>query len=240
MKGTIQFVMNLVLLFAVQSYAAESLVIDIEVQESKVTSESVPFKVVVTNGGDRTISVLKPLIGRNLVVCICDKMGNQLARSAIPGDYVFDYGNATNKEYVSLAPRSCLKTETCELFSVVYPTFRITPGQAVRMDITYSLNGQEYKADAQIQIPPHDFEIKSEYISKERACAIAIQELKKRGYRMETGNYLEPKVQCINGIYRIIYMRKGAAESTHRGGGGVNIRIDAVTGNVLQLSMGRR
>lgn len=64
MKGTIQFVMNLVLLFAVQSYAAESLVIDIEVQKSKVTSESVPFKVVVTNGGDRTISVLKPQIGR--------------------------------------------------------------------------------------------------------------------------------------------------------------------------------
>lgn len=240
MKGIIQIAVNLSLLLAARPCAAESLSIHVDVQKTKATSESIPFKVIFTNDSDMTVSVLKPIVGRNMVVCVCDERGDQLARSAIPSDFASDYGNVTNLGHVSLAPRSCLETETYELFSVVYPGFRITPGQVVRMDISYLLEGKEYKADAQIRIPPHDFEIRPEYISKERARALAALELKKRGCRMDAVNDVEPKVQCINGTYRVVYARKDSEMSTIRGGGEVCVRIDAITGNVLQLSMGRR
>ena len=239
-QGVIWFVANISLLFAVQSYAADGLSIAIELAEAKITSETVPFKLVLTNGSDKTISVLKPIVGSNMVVCVYDQMGVRLARSAIPSDYNSVQEMSDNKKYVSMDPRTCLESDAYELFSVVYPVFRISRGQTVLVNVVYLLNGKEYKANAQIHIPQHDFELKHEFISKERASELAFQELKTRGYRMETIDGIEPEVRCINGIYRISYLPNGAKQATMRGGGGLNIKIDAATGKVLQVSMGRR
>lgn len=136
--------------------ADKNLLISIEPSTTQFTSENVPFKMVFTNAGDKAISVLKPVMGRDMVIRVYGKTGEELARSGIPGEYSGGYGKNDNKEYVSLKPRVAWETEDYELFSATHPAFRVAPDQTVRVSVTYLLNGREYKAETAIDIPAHD------------------------------------------------------------------------------------
>ena len=240
MKVVMTAIGCLIVGFGSLCHGAEKMNVFVNTVVTNVTSESVPFKVVFTNCSDMSISVLKPVVGRDMVVRVYDKAGEQLARSGVS---LSGYGKEVKKEYVSLKPRATWASEMYELFNVVSPSFRMTPDQTVRVEVVYSMDGREYMAAEYIRIPPHDMGIKPEYISKEKALELAVQELKKSGDAVATRKDLELEVQCINGIYRVVFLKEKAVSKAHMWGGGRVLRviqIDAATGKVIQVALGRR
>lgn len=215
-------------------HGAEELIISIEPLTTQFTSESVPFKVVFTNAGEAVFSVPKPSLGRNTTFRVFNNKGENLARSGMRARDVGGYGEEEKAEYASLKPHESWKTETYDLFSHVRPTFRIASGQTVQLVVAYSLEGKEYKASAALAIPAHDLEIKPEYIPKEKALNLAVDEIKKKPNFWSKIKNIEPDVQCINGSYRVVFSRQLPLGTT---GGSLlaSVKIDATTGRVLQV-----
>jgi hypothetical protein len=242
MKITTKLVVGLISGLAALCHGAEGLIISIEPFTTQITSESVPFRVVFTNASNVTISILKPVLARDLVLCVFDKTNAEQARSGIGVEYMVGYGMEDKNEYISLTPHEIWKTEPYDLFKHTRSSFRIAPDQTVRVSAIYSLKGKDYEGSAMIVIPAHDLEVKPEYISGDKALALAIQELKKRGFKMDALKGIEPTVQCVNGIYRVVYSRQLPSQPRVRGGGPViiSLKVDAISGNILQVSGGRR
>jgi len=235
MKVLALIIFSLSWVFVWSLYGAEELRVFVEHSETNATSEYIPFKMCFTNAGDKAISILKPVIGRDFVVRVYSKTGDELARSAIQSEYMPNHWKNVNKEWISLKPNAIWDSEEYDLFAVVYPVFRITPNQTVRAEVSYSLNGVMYVTDVLIGIPSHDMVIKPEYISKEKAVELAVAELRRRGFFANALlKGIVPDTQCINGVYRVSYSR-----SVPQGVLGdsliVSVKVDAKTGKVLQI-----
>lgn len=220
-------------------HGAEETRVFLEPLATNVTSEFIPFRMCFTNLSDKTVSVLKPVAGRDLVIRVYGKNGDELARSGIPCEYASGYWKDVKEEHVVLGPYATCEAGRYELFAVARPSFRMTPDQTVRVEATYSMQGKEYKADVLIHIPPHDMKIKPGYISKEKARELAVAELRNRGFSTEKLlKGIEPEVMCINGIYRVSYSRS-VPSSILRDPIIVSVCVDAANGQVLKLLIGQ-
>ena len=228
--------------------SSDRLVLSIEPSTLPFTSESVPFQVVFTNTSDSTFTILEPVLGRDLVIRVFDKEGQELARSVNNIEYRNRYrGNrpGENKEYIQLKPREAWKTEILDLFVHVRPSFRITPDQTVSIVVKYTLTEvgvkreeeKEYEAKISVDIPARDMEVKRGYISSDEALALAERELRINPDKWSKVKDITPTVQCINGTYRITYPRDWPPKM--RGPTYIyKIVIDAHTGKILSVSMG--
>jgi len=219
--------------FVTSCKGAAELALFIKPSGAPFTSESVSIQVVFTNTSDATISFPTPVLGRNLTLCTFDNNDTLLTRSGILVKYDDEIPVV---KPIALMSRGTWTTESLNLFEQTSPSFMITPNQTIRVLATYTLTGKEYNGSISLVIPEHDMQIKQEYISSKQALDLARQAIEEKGYGGEVKD-ITPTMECINGIYRIIYSRplpprvRGSTTV-------VGVHVDAISGVVLRIFMG--
>lgn len=235
MKRLINAIVFLIAANAVYGKCADGLDVMVVPSPVQFTSESVHLKVVFTNTSDRAILFLRPLIGRDMIIRVYDKSGEEMAcsRRLIENDSRC-YGDVP-REHIRLKPLEKWVSDSFELFSVVYPAICINSNQYVRVVVVCSINNKKYEAEVSLNIPPPDLRIRPEYISQADAIKIAENEIMKQIELWNLIRDVKPVVKCINGSYRIVYSRpipRGVRGSSSL----ASVKIDAMTGRVLQMS----
>jgi len=236
MKYLVLLTTGLMMALATSCKTYNGLILSIEPSATPPTSESVPFHVVFMNTGDSTLSVLKPVMGRDLVIHVFDENNNELTLSTSKSEYSDIYWGDTpkpRKEYTKIKSGEIWKSESFDLFIDTYPSFRLVPDQTVRMEAIYSLKGKEFEINTTFDIPAHDTEIKPEYISGDEALALATQNLIKIGFAEDAINELKITVQCINGTYRVTYSHPNPPPRV-RGRFSFTVKIDPISDEILQ------
>ena len=231
-KKTVLFIIGLMMGCTV--FGAENkLALIVEPSPLPFTSESALFRVVFTNAGDAALTIPTPALGINLSVRVTNEEGKWLASSPTAGDEARIKKALEN--ILSLEPQAVWETEPIDLFKRI--SRHIEPGQPVCVAVTYTLEEKRYEAKTVLKIPPHDTEIKPEYISKEKALAVAEQRIAKD--IEEHGPWdeikgIKPEVKCINGVYRVIYpwVPPKPMEGPEYL---IRIDVDARTGKVLRV-----
>lgn len=234
MKTVAHIMLCLTWVLAVPVVGAEELRVFIETSATNVTSESVPFKICFTNASDKMVSILKPVVGTDMSIRVYDKTGEELACTRMPSMVFEKEQGDVQRERILLKPLGTWESEIYELFSIVYPAFRIAANQEVRLEVVCSINNKQYIFSASLYIPPPDLRIKPEYISEKRAMEIVENEIGKWPELRHSIGDIKPVIQCVNGSYRVAYLRSLPAGV--RGGSTVfSMKIDAATGRVLQM-----
>ena len=234
MKKLIAIMTCTITLSATISLWAESLKVLVKPSDAPFTSESVQFRVVFTNVGDKAVWALKPVVGTNMSIRVYDKTGEELACTRMSSMVLEKEHRDVQRERILLKPLETWESEIYELFSIVHPAFRIAANQEVRIEVICSVNNKQYISATSLYIPPPDLRIKPEYISKKRAMEIAKSEIGKRPELRHLIGDIKPEVQCVNGSYRVAYLRSLPAGV--RGSSTVfSMKIDATTGQVLQM-----
>jgi len=237
MGKTIFFLASLVMSCAAFCQA-NKLALVVEPSSLPSTSESVFIRVVFTNTGSSTFTIPEPNVDRNLAILVSDEKDNLLSRSPIyidaEDDDAEDDDEKMPEERVSLKPYAAWEMEPIDVFKATSPSFMIKPDEAVCVTVTYSLAEKEYKAQTTLKIPAQDLEIKPEYISKEKALSLARQKIAELDGYLNATKDITPTIQCVNGIYRVIYSRTLPLKVR---GSSIVLRldIDALTGKVLRV-----
>ena len=234
MKSLINVIAFLIAANAVYGQCADGIDVVFVPSLEHLTSESVHFKVVVINAGDKTVFFTKPLVGRDMIIRVYDKFGKEQASSPLLiENNSICHGDAT-REYIPLKPLESWDSDSYELFSVVYPPICINSNQDLRVVVVCSINNKKYEAEVSLRIPSPDLQIRPEYISQNEAMIIAEREIMKQTELWNLIKDVKPDVKCVNGSYRIVYSRslpRGVRGSTTM----ASVKIDALTGRVLQM-----
>lgn len=213
---------------------ADGLGVSIEPSRDQFTSESIPFRVVFTNTTKSKITFPEPIRGKNLAFFVFadNQKGGLLARSGVIKTQLNDGGTPPDSpKRISVDPGHAWKTEYFDLFKHTSPPSMISTGQTVRVTVTYSLKDDKYEDSILVSIPLHDLTIMPEYISSEKALELARSDFVKK-MQGNLGVYRDvvPSVQCVNGVYRVVYAHPNPPKT--RGCFDVVIKVDATTGNV--------
>lgn len=234
MKNLITTMICTITLSATISLWAESLKVLVKPTVAPFTSESVQFRVVFTNVGDKAVRALKPVIGADMSIRVCDKAGEELACTRTSSMVLEKEHGGGQRERILLKPLETWESEVYELFSIVHPVFRIAVNQEVRIEMICSINNKQYISAASVYIPPPDLRIKPEYISKKMAMEIARSEIEKRPELRHLIDDIKPEIKCVNGSYRVEYLR--LLPTGVRGSNTIfSMKIDATTGRILQM-----
>ena len=144
MKALATIMVVIIAVNATISQGAELLKVLVKPSEVPFTSESVQFTVVFTNICEKAISVLKPVVGDNMSICVYDKTGDELARSrTLPKERFKN----VQPEHILLNPFGTWESEPYELLSIVYPVFRVVSNRNARIELTYSIDNKKYVVD---------------------------------------------------------------------------------------------
>jgi len=235
MGKTIFFLASLVMSCAAFCQA-DKLALVVEPSSLPSTSESVFIRVAFTNARSSTLTIPEPSIEKNLAIRVFDDKNEEIAGS-YPHSY-FDEDDQTEKvpaKYISLKPHAMLEMVPIDIFKTVSPSFLINPGQTVRVKVTYTFAEADYEAQATLKIPAHDLEIKDEYISEEKALALAEQHILEVYGSLDVINGFTSSVKCINGKYRVMYLAPPKSRPPGWRGRTLNVlvHIDALTGKIL-------